>query len=367
MELSGFLVPLVIMNLVVLFFSVLILIFKELLREKRQFKLQLNTEKKLMVQGGGSLLSTLFENHYFLPSGCGGKGKCGYCKVKVPKGGSSISAAEGILLERKQIKSNVRLACQVRLKNDLVVEIPEEYFKIQEFEACIHETSYVNELTKEITFQLKSPSNIVFKLGQYIQVLYDFHGEMIQRGYVIASLPSQSEMIKINVQLIEGGIMSTYLHSLREGDKVRFLGPCGDSFSPDSECGIFVGIAGGVGISPFKSIIQNILEVQPTKQIYLFYGVKDFSKLFDHDFFSSLFRTLPNFHYFPAFSEEIPGPDSCFLKGIISKIFQENFLENEAAEAVICGPTQMIDSLIPLFRKKDFVRINQKVWARKNV
>jgi Na+-transporting NADH:ubiquinone oxidoreductase subunit F len=345
-------IALVVLNGLVLGLCVLLLVSRRMFASYGTVKITVNNEQEISAQGGSSLLSTLFLHKLFIPSACGGKGTCGYCKVKGKAGAGEVLATEEIVLTPQEIADNVRLACQVRVRNDIAVEIPEEFLAIREYTMCLEKSEIMNELIKKLTFKLIEPAVITFKPGQYIQIGREYEGELVQRGYSVANVPSDNTHIELNVRRVENGIMSTYLHQLQVGDRLTVTGPFGEFFLQETTNRSIVCVAGGVGLAPMKSIIHYALDKNLPRTIYLFYGARTLSFLYDHEIFVELAAKHSNFRYIPALSEV--GPDDPWKgeRGFIHQIFQRVFPEGEPAEAYLCGPPIMIESLTPVLREK---------------
>ncbi|HNV69708.1 MAG TPA: FAD-binding oxidoreductase [Candidatus Ozemobacteraceae bacterium] len=316
-------------------------------------KIVINGEKTITVQGGNSLLMSLVMNKVFIPSACGGKGTCGYCRVKVHEGGGSVLATEQMVLSPQEVREQKRLACQVRVRRDLVIEVPEEYLAIKEYQVELAQVEVMTDLIKKLTFRLLEPKQITFKPGQYVQACREMpDDEPLYRGYSMANSPLRPDVIELNVRLVEGGMMSPYLHSLKVGDQLRMSGPYGDFFLQEKTDRSVVCVAGGVGLAPMKSIIRYITEKRIQRKVYLFYGARTLPLLYDHQDFVDLAKANPNFIYVPALSDDNVGADWQGHRGFITTVFSKVFPEGEPAEAYLCGPPVMIDALLPLLKQK---------------
>ncbi len=351
--LSTLLIALLALNGLILGMCLFLLGARHWLASYGQVKIRLNDEKDLQVQGGNSLLLTLVGSKIFIPSACGGRGTCGYCRVKVLDGGGSVLATEQMILTPAEIKEKKRLACQVRVRRDLVVHVPEEFLAIKEFQTVVSKVEVMTDVIKKITFKLLEPKTIAFKPGQYVQVSLIRPGEdPIYRGYSIASSPFAHDIIELNVRRVENGIMSNHLHTLKEGDPMVLSGPYGEFFLQETTNRSVVCIAGGVGLAPMKSIIAYMTEKKIDRKVYLFYGARTLPLLYDHQEFVEAARRNPKFQYVPALSDENIGGDWDGHRGFITKVFQQVFPDGEPAEAYLCGPPVMIDALLPLLAAK---------------
>jgi len=314
-------------------------------------------EKKLTVRGGESLLSSLVENKVFIPSACGGRGTCWYCKVQVFSGGGPMLPTETPAFTKRQRRDHWRLACQVKVKENITVGIPEEYLAIQEFEAeCIAE-KYLTHDMKEISFRLIEPEKIKFRAGQYVQFKCPTPDgkDHVYRGYSIAIGESQggvSSQIDLIVRLVPGGIGSTYLHNLKSGDRAIFNGPYGEfhlSEDPNKEL-ILVG--GGCGMAPMRSLIYTMAEKHPERKCTLFFGARAKRDLFYVKEFDELKERYPKFDYVYALSDPLPDDDWDGDVGFIHLFVDKYVKEGVNAQAFLCGPPPMIEATIEVLKSK---------------
>jgi len=185
-------------------------------------------ERALAVEGGQTLLSALYEEQLFIPSACGGRGSCGHCKVTVLSGGGRALPTETPCLTRKEVRSGVRLACQVKVREDLRVKVPEDLLNVKMFSATVAGMRDVTHDIKEIRFALIEPDEISHRPGQYVQVQAPSDEGPVFRAYSISSPTYERKVVELNVRIVPGGIGSTYLHNLKENDDVSFTGPYGE-------------------------------------------------------------------------------------------------------------------------------------------
>ncbi len=308
-------------------------------------RITINEDKEFEAPGGKSLLRVLFENKYFIPSACGGKGTCGYCRVKVTEGGGKALPTEALILSSREIKSGFRLSCQVKVREDLKIEIPPEYLEIQEYQGKIISTVAVTSDIKKIDIKLINPPEIHFKPGQYVQIKYhNPEGDIDYRAYSIASTPDETDHIELNIKKIPEGLVSTYMHSLGKGDMVEFSGPYGDFFLRTDSHKKIVCVAGGVGLAPLKAIILYWETHQNERILELYYGSRTIEDLYDHETFRRIERKNENFRYYPA----LMNPDENWKGyiGFIHEVMEEKLTDGEDTEAYICGPPPMIDAAI---------------------
>ncbi len=310
-------------------------------------------EKPLDVDGGQTLLSALYSNEVFIPSACGGKGTCGHCKVTVLSGGGPVLPTETPYLSRKEIRANVRLACQVKIREDIAIRIPEELLNVKLFDATVKSTKPLTHDIKEIRFSLNEPAEIKQRAGQYAQIEAPSPDGPVFRAYSISSPDYETNEVELNVRLIPDGIGSTYLHNLEVGDKVRFTGPYGEwkmSEDPDVE---MVCVGGGVGMAPMKNIIHSYYSRWPDRTLWLFFGCRTTKDIFYLDEFKALAKDHPNFHVIYALSDEL-GPDEQWdgETGFIHLAADKCLTPGVKRQAFLCGPPPMIDAVTKVLMDK---------------
>lgn len=333
--------------------GIVIIIAEYLFANYGECKIKINNSVDLKVNGGSSLLSYLFDNRIFIPSACGGKATCGFCKVKVINGGGSVLPLEKPFLSLNEIENNIRLACQVKVTSDIEILIPNEYLTIIEYRAKVSKIKDLSYDTKEIILNLEKPKNISFKPGQYVQ--FRVPGTCEYRAYSIASTPDQSNIIKLVVRLVPGGFCSTYIHeSLKEGDEVFLTGPFGNLFINEDSDSDIICVAGGCGVAPFMSIIFHLLKTGSKRNIKLFFGVKSEKDLYFVDEFQQLSREYDNFEFHLALST--PNKDWQGEKGLIHQLVDKYIERTDNAEAYLCGPPVMIDAVINVLLSKGMDR-----------
>ena len=313
----------------------------------------INDDKEFRAQGGQSLLRALLHHKYFIPSACGGKGTCGYCKVRVSQGGGGGALpTETLILSSAEVRQGYRLACQLKIREDMRIEIPPEYLEIQEYEGLVAYSTPVTSDIRRIGIDLKQPGSIKFKPGQYVQVRFDTDGEFVYRAYSMASSPDQVGRIELNIKKIPEGIGSTRLHETPEGGQLHFSGPYGEFFlNADSDRKI-VCVAGGVGLAPLKSIVLYWRDhLAPRRRpIELYYGARTQADLYDHDLFAELDAAHDDFHYFPALSGE--EPQWTGERGFIHTVLEKHLTDGPDCEAYVWGPPIMIDAVTDVLVRK---------------
>jgi Na+-transporting NADH:ubiquinone oxidoreductase subunit F len=310
-------------------------------------------EKPLEVEGGRTLLSTLYENEIFIPSACGGKGTCGYCKILVTAGGGPVLPTELPYLLRKEIRSDVRLACQVKIREDIYVHIPEEFLNVKMFTSTVISVQDLTYDIKEIQLRLDEPVEISHLPGQYVQVQAPSQDEPVFRAYSISSPVYQTNLVELVVRLVPGGIASTYLHNLDIGDTVHFTGPYGE-FRLDEDPSVeVVCVGGGCGMAPIKNIIYSIYDKWPNRTCWLFFGCRTTRDLFYLDRFLRLSQKNPNFHVVYALSDEL-GPDKEWdgETGFIHLAVDKYLDPHLKRQAFLCGPPPMIEAVTRVLKEK---------------
>lgn len=342
-----------IMVAVSLVLGIVILLVSRFLAEYGPCTIKIKEYDDINVMGGDTLLASLFESKIFIPSACGGRGSCGYCKIRVLEGGGAVLPTEVPYLDHSELENSMRLACQLKVKNDMEIEVPEEYLAIKEY---IAEVINIRSLTydmKEVLLRLIEPDTIHFKPGQYIQ----FHvpvvsGATVCRAYSIASVPSSGSEVGLIVRLVPGGVGSTYIHNLKPGDKATISGPCGDFFlHEDSRKGVLL-VGGGAGMAPLKSILYSLFEKGSRRKIALYFGVRAKKDVFYLEEFEELAKKYPNFSFTYALSSPDEGDSWEGERGFIHLVLEKRLKDGENLEAYLCGPPVMADAVIKVLKEK---------------
>jgi Na+-transporting NADH:ubiquinone oxidoreductase subunit F len=223
------------------------------------------------------------EQGIFVPSACGGRGSCGYCKVKVAEGGGPLLPTETPWLEPEEVKENVRISCQIKVRRDMDIEIPPELFFIKEFRSWVQGIRDLTGDTKELRLRVADPEPLSFKAGQYIQFQvpeYEECPESVYRAYSIASSACEPDAISLVVTKIPGGLATTYIHEfLKEGDEVTFNGPYGEFYLRNSDREILF-VATGSGLAPIMSILYQMAKEKTPRKATLVYGDRHNKELF---------------------------------------------------------------------------------------
>ncbi|MBQ7517865.1 MAG: NADH:ubiquinone reductase (Na(+)-transporting) subunit F [Bacteroidales bacterium] len=394
----------VLMVLVILVLVALLLVIKGALTPKGKVKISINDGKKeVEVTPGGNLLGTLAEQQIYLPSACGGKGNCGQCKCRVVEGGGEILPTEVGFFNRKQIQDHWRLGCQVKVKENLKIVVPDSALSVKKLECEVISNDNVATFIKEFTVKLPEGEHLEFKSGEYIQIdipkyeldfkdiavgeeyrgdwdrfhFFDLHAsnpENTIRAYSMASYPGEKGIIKLNVRIatppfdrsvprelgpkllpVNPGIASTYVFTRKPGDKVIISGPYGEFLlpenDPDDQEYIFVG--GGAGMAPLRSHIMELFKTRHTKkQVRFFYGARALVEAFYLEDFAEIERENPNFHFHLALDRPDPAADAAGVKytaGFVHNVMFETYLKNhEAPEDIkyfMCGPPMMVGAV----------------------
>jgi len=320
-----------------------------------EVKITINDSKELVVPGGGPLLSTLMAEKLFIPSACGGRGSCGFCKVKITSDVGDYLATELPWITEEEKKENIRLSCQVKAKKDLSIWIPEELFNVKEYRTRVERIRDLTHDIKELTLKLIDPPEISFRPGQYIQFQtpeYELSSESVYRAYSCSSNPSQRDMVELEVRLVPNGICTTYVFQyMKEGDEVTINGPYGEFFLRDTQRDI-VFIAGGSGMAPIKSILLNMVEKGIDRKATYFFGAVSRRDLFLVEEMRELEKKLPNFRYVPALSGPKPEDKWDGETGLITEVLDRHLSSGDNVEAYLCGSPGMIDASIKVLSSK---------------
>ncbi len=312
-------------------------------------KIDINDGNKVLeVKGGSSLLSSLAENNIFIPSACGGRGSCAYCKVQVHDGGGMIGPVEEPYLSPDERKNNFRLSCQVKVRNDLKIAVPKELFSVKKFLGLLERKTSLTHDIVELRIALKEPGQIEFTAGQYIQLeSKEYKGrDSVMRAYSLASNPSDRDHIELIVRLVPQGICTTWVFEhLKEGDPVTFSGPYGEFHLTDTDAPIIF-IAGGSGMAPIRSILAYMKEKNITRKANYFFGALTQNDLFFVDEYNKLQEEMPNFSFIPALSKEPQDSDWKGERGLITDVVGKHHPDASKHEAYLCGSPGMIDACI---------------------
>ncbi len=340
--------------------------------------------KPIVVSAGRTLLSVLADQKIFLPSACGGGGTCAMCKCKVTDGGGDILPTETGHLSRGEQKNNVRLSCQVKVRNDIKIEIPDEIFNIKKYECTVISNDNVATFIKEFNLELPLRENLNFEAGGYIQIdipeyqlgfdefvvqkeyredwdnfkLWDLkakNDEPCFRAYSMANHPAEGNRVKLNVRIatpppnVQGalpGIASSYIFNLKPGDKAIVSGPYGEFFIKDTEKEM-VYVGGGAGMAPMRSHLFHLFHTLKTgRKVSYWYGARSLREVFYQDEFEEIEKEFPNFSFHLVLSDPLPEDNWTGPKGFIHQVVLDKYLskhdEPEEIEYYLCGPPMML-------------------------
>ncbi len=312
-------------------------------------------EKDLKVAGGGTLLSTLMEEGIFIPSACGGRGSCGYCKVKVLEGGGPVLPTETPWLEPEEVKSNVRISCQIKVREDMNIEIPPELFLIREYRSRVEHIRNLTDEIKELRLRLTDSEPVTFKAGQYIQFQvpeYEQCPESVYRAYSIASSAHEPNAINLVVTKVPGGLATTYIHEvLKEGDEVTFNGPYGEFYLRESDREIFF-VATGSGLAPIMSILYQMVEEKIPRKATLVFGARHKKDLFYLEEMETVQQRIPQLEVILTLSRPEEEEGWKGEKGRVTNVLEKIVKDGENKEAYLCGNPAMVESCVEFLIKK---------------
>jgi len=312
-------------------------------------------EKDLKVIGGGTLLATLMDQGIFVPSACGGRGSCGYCKVKVLQGGGALLPTETPYLEPEELEDKVRLSCQIKVREDMEIDIPPELFLIKQFRARVEGLRNLTDDIKEVRLQIIEPDSITFKAGQYIQFQvpeYEACPESVYRAYSIASSATDTSGITLVVTKVPGGLATTYIHDVvKEGDEVTFSGPYGDFYLRESDREIFM-VATGSGLAPVLSILHQIVEEKIQRKVTLVFGARQRKDLFYVEELVALKEQVSNVEVILTLSRPQEEDRWEGERGRVTSVLESILSDGENKEAYLCGNPAMVESCVELFTQK---------------
>ena len=317
-------------------------------------KLDINAgEKPLEVDGGQTLLASLYANEIFIPSACGGQGTCGHCKITVLSGGGPVLPTETPLLTRKEIRSGVRLACQVKIREDIYVRIPSDLLNVKMFTSTVESSVGLTGDTKEIRLRLDEPAEISHRPGQYVQVQAPSPDGPVFRAYSISSPVYEPNIVQLVVRLVPGGIGSTYLHNVQPGDTVNFTGPYGEFWLSEDPSVEIVCVAGGCGMAPVRNIILTLYDKWPDRVCWLFFGARTTYDIFYLEQFEELAKKHANFHVVYALSDKLGEDEKWDGETGFIHLSVDKYLEAGARrQAFLCGPPLMIEAVTRVLQEK---------------
>lgn len=388
MELMTILFGVLFFTVVIVALVAILLMAKSQLIPGGEVKLLINDDpdKTIIATGGSTLLSTLAANKIFIPSACGGQGTCGVCKCKVLEGGGALLPTEKTHVGAKEAREGVRLTCQVKVKEDMKLEIEPEVFDVRRWTCTVRSNDNVATFIKELILELPAGEEVPFRAGGYIQIecpphvarYQDFEvedqyredwdrfdvwryvskvGEEVTRAYSMANYPDEKGMIMLNVRIaspppnlptVDPGIMSSYIFDLKPGDEVVISGPFGEFFARPTKAEMcFVG--GGAGMAPMRSHIYDLFRrLQTDRKVSFWYGARSLREAFYVDDFDTISTENENFDWHLALSEPIEEDQWTGHTGFIHQVLFDNYLKDHPApdevEYYLCGPPMMIEA-----------------------
>ena len=379
---------------IVLALSVLILFAKSKLVNSGDVLIEINNDadKQIRTPAGDKLLNTLSGNGIFVSSACGGGGSCGQCRVTVKAGGGDILPTELSHITKREAKAGCRLACQVAVKQDMKIELPEEVFGVKKWECEVISNDNKATFIKELKLAIPQGESVPFRAGGYIQIecpahtvayadfdvpaeyrgdwdkfnLFRYVSEVKEptlRAYSMANYPDEKGIIMLNVRIATPppsapdappGIMSSYIWSLKAGDKVTISGPFGEFFAKETDAEM-VFIGGGAGMAPMRShIFDQLKRLNSKRKISFWYGARSLREMFYDDEFEQLARENPNFTFHVALSDAQPEDNWTGYTGFIHNVLYENYLRDHPApedcEFYMCGPPVMNAAVIKMLK-----------------
>ena len=391
---------------IVLVLVAILLVAKAYLVSSGPVKITINDSKTIEVESGNSLLSTLVDNHIYLSSACGGKGSCGQCRCQVLEGGGEILDSEKGHFTRKEIKDHWRLSCQTKVKNNLSIKVPASALDVKQWECTVISNKNVASFIKEFKVQLPPGEHMDFIPGSYAQIKIpaydiDYDRDMDKsligdlyvptwqkfgifglkqkndtptvRAYSMANYPAEGDIITLTVRIatppfkpkdqgpgfqnVPCGIASTYIFSLKPGDKVTMSGPYGEFHPVFDSKREMIWVGGGAGMAPLRSQIMHMLKTLHTRdrEMHYFYGARGIDEVFFMEDFLELEKEYPNFHFHLALDRPDPKADAMGVKytpGFIANVLGDTYLKaHEAPEDVeyyLCGPPMMAKTVLAL-------------------
>lgn len=386
---------------IIMLLVVILLVAKRFLVPSGPVNITVNDKDNLTVESGSSLLSTLTSNGVFLPSACGGKGSCGQCKCQVLEGGGDILPSEKGHFSRKQQLDHWRLGCQVKVKNDLKIKVDESVLGVKEYECTVISNSNVATFIKEFKVQLPEGAHMDFLPGSYSQIRIpkfqlsynDFDKELIGseylpawekfkmfdlkckneedtiRAYSMANYPAEGNVFMLTVRIatppfkpdrsgfmdVNPGIASSYIFSLKPGDKVIMSGPYGDFHPHFDSKKEMIWVGGGAGMAPLRAQIMHMTKTLHTtdRQMHYFYGARALNEVFYLEDFLGIEKEYPNFHFHLALDRPDPAADAAGVKytpGFVHNVMYETYLKDHDApediEYYMCGPGPMSKAVV---------------------
>ena len=377
---------------IVLSLVAIILIARSKLVSSGDVTIEINGERTVTVAAGSKLLNTLSANGIFLSSACGGGGTCAQCKCIVESGGGEMLPTEESHFTKREAKEGWRLSCQTPVKQDMKIEVPEEVFGVKKWECTVESNPNVATFIKELTLKLPEGENVDFRAGGYVQlecpphtvnykdfdIQPEFRGdwdkfnlwkyvskvdETTIRAYSMANYPQEKGLVKFNIRVaspppgrddLPPGKMSSWVFSLKPGDKVTVYGPFGEFFAKDTDAEM-VFIGGGAGMAPMRShIFDQLKRLNSKRKMSFWYGARSLREAFYVEEYDQLAAENDNFKWHLALSDPLPEDNWEGPTGFIHNVLFENYLKDHPApedcEFYMCGPPMMNASVIKMLQ-----------------
>ena len=377
-------------TLIILALVFVILSARRRLVASGDIEIVINDEKTIHCPAGGKLLGALANANLFVSSACGGGGTCGQCKVKIHEGGGSILPTEESLINKREAREGERLSCQVAVKQNMRIEVPEEVFGVKKWECTVRSNHNVATFIKELVLELPEGEDVKFRAGGFIQIecpphtvdykdfiiedeyrddwdRYDMWRyksvvkEEVVRAYSMANYPEEKGIVMLNVRIaspppsddsIPPGQMSSYIFDLKPGDKVTISGPFGEFFAKNTDKEM-VFIGGGAGMAPMRShIFDQLGRLKSKRKMTFWYGARSLREMFYVEDFDKLAEENDNFTWNVALSDPLPEDNWKGYTGFIHNVLYENYLKDHPApedcEFYICGPPMMNAAVISM-------------------
>ena len=395
-QMTTIVISMIIFLVAILFLVAVLLYAKKKLVPQGNVTININDEEKVEASPGSSLLATLSAQKIFLPSACGGGGTCGMCKCQVIEGGGTILPTEVGFFTRKQIQQDWRLGCQVKVRNDMKIQVPEEVMGIKKWDCEVVSNNNVASFIKEFVVKLPEGEKLNFKSGGYIQIdvpKYDMSFKDIEiedrfraewdkfkmwdlkmnnteetyRAYSMANHPAEGNIVMLNIRIatppwdrakgtwaaLPPGICSSYIFSRKPGDKVTVSGPYGEFFIKDTKREMLY-IGGGAGMAPLRSHLFHLFHTLKTtdRKVSYWYGARSKNEIFYEEDFRAIEKNFPNFKFNIALSEPRPEDNWKGYVGFIHQVIYDHYLNQHDApediEYYMCGPGPMAAAVIKM-------------------
>ena len=380
-------------TVVVLLLVGVILMARNWLVTSGDVRMEINGEKTLTLPSGGKLLQTLSDNGVFLASACGGGGTCAQCRCIVTEGGGAMLATEEGYFTQRERNEGYRLSCQVPVKQDMKIIVPEEVFGVKRWECEVESNPNVATFIKELTLKLPAGEHVDFRAGGYVQLECPAHrvrygdfeiekeyrdewerhalfklesvvSETVVRAYSMANYPEEKGVVKFNIRVATPppghpeyppGQMSSWAFGLKPGDKVTVAGPFGEFFAKDTDAEM-VFIGGGAGMAPMRShIFDQLKRLSCSRKMSFWYGARSLREMFYVEEFDGLSEANENFGWHVALSDPQPEDNWSGLTGFIHQVLLEEYLGKHPApedcEYYICGPPMMNAAVLDMLDK----------------